>query len=186
VALTRRARAVASARRPAEKWHDILLFVGAGLVIGGFVTDVLGAASVGIALMAYELGRRTTEPDRAYMEGFTDGLTAADTLATLDGRPAQDVRRLPDGPDLPAPGAPDGRVEPRQRPHREPVEVPLDWDALAGVALGDRPARPLPGAFVDEPIRTGPRPPSFPPVANADIRNLSFGGNGTDRTSAGG
>jgi hypothetical protein len=186
MALNRRARAVAEATPPNQTFHDVILFVGAGFVLGGALAPNLAAVGIGLAMLAYELGRRLVNPERAYMEGFTDGLTAADTLAALDRGTAQDVRRVLDGLDLPTPGAPDGGTRPRQRAHREPVEQPLDWNTLAGVALGDRPARPLPGAFVDEPITTGPRPPNFPPLPTTFNGDFSASGDGTDRASTGG
>lgn len=179
--LARRSRAVAEARPPDRWFHDIFLAASGGLVLAGAALGEQGLVAAGVAGVAYQLGRRLVNPERAYMEGFTDGLAAADTIATLDGRPAQDIRRVPPSPELPPPGAADGGTEPRQRAAPRPVEQPLDWNALAGIALGDRPARPSRGAFVDEPVRSGPRPPDFPPVVTADFLNLPAGGDGTAR-----
>jgi len=184
MSLARRSRAVATARPRHAVLDDVQLAAGVALVGLGVLPITIAPylLTLGLVALAYQLGKRLVSPERSYMEGFTDGLTAADSLAAIGAGDQGVVPVLPASVVEPDPRVPDGGTRQSQRFARSPVEQPLDFAAVAGVTFEDRHARPSTGTYVDEPIRSGPRPPDFPPVpANTTFGDFSAGRNGETR-----
>lgn len=100
MSLERRTRAVAGAGHQRETLRWVLAAVGIVAVVLGAEFHVVGVVA-GAFLLGWVLGNIATSADRAYMEGFSDGIVTAETLGADEagpGRPRADLRTLPPGP----------------------------------------------------------------------------------------
>jgi len=166
--LAAKTRQVARQRRGGSGWHDAQLFAGLLAIAAGFVTagdSRLGVPCLvlGVAAVAYQLGSRLIEPDRYYLEGFSDGLVAADQLGAAFGAAGtSDLGRVPKGTGQPDPGAVDEPAGDDQQPARRrarPEDV-LD-PALITIVGGLGPARALLDEEGNPTLADGPRRSPF-------------------------
>lgn len=177
--LADRTAAVAGARGDHDRDPYLLLAGLAALALGAWA-DMLPVAVIGAAAVAWNF---RPEQERAYLEGFADGLKYIDEaddpgLAPGPGLDRADLRRLPegageddragaDGPRQPAGGAAAG---PGPEPDlRSAFGLPQPEPRLARPALG---ADGQPVATADGPTRSG-----FPviPAATESVGPISIG-----------
>lgn len=173
---------------PSDHWPRVavvgvgLALAGGGVAIGAPLLGIVGGLCIGLTF--------SREPDRYYLEGFSDGLSMAPELAGAD-----DARRR--GGPAPAP-EPRESVDERaldDAGRDEPAPVGAGPFADLGAALGipesaryPRVARGIDG----EPIvlraggADGPRPSSFPAIEPArPARPARSAGRGEARRGAG-
>jgi hypothetical protein len=152
VSLSRRVAAVAEA---GEGRETLRLLVSAGAIVAfaaGAYADAWPVALGGAFALGWALGTITSNVDRSYMEGFSDGLVTAATEPESAG-PRADVRGVPGGPVAHERAGADGTGDeagPDDRgPEPESVRVrafagPLDGPGLPRPALTPE-GEPTPG-----------------------------------------
>lgn len=182
MSLAKRTRAVAEAGQSRGLVRLVVAGLGV-LAIGlGVQDDLLGTTIAGALALGYTIGEMGAEPDRRYMEGFSDGLVIAPELDAADrdeaARPARRPQPDPDVRGLPGDTVEDvaARVDAAfDRPVREARgRVTIDpgtADLRAAFALADGPRQPgAPIAPDGSPIAlSGPRASSFPAIPEATI-----------------
>lgn len=176
--LAQRTRAVAKAGEGREYDRLIVISIGLALVAGGQQWAINGATWFGLGLVGWVVGTLSVNTDRSYMEGFSDGLVAADELADQDAkRPARPARR-PE-PDRDLRGLSDSPLDDDDRPADDALSgarraatgsVSLDPNGadIAG-AFGVQPVPRQPGPSfapdgVPAGVSSGPRRSSFPDI----------------------
>lgn len=177
-------RSSAVARAGARRELGRLAAAAVGILVAGvgFAVSSPALAAFGGILLGVAIGQMALNPERLFMEGFSDGLIAAPELdARLGAAPARgragppaDVRRLPGGPPPDDPGAAGGAGGFDRGDAPDPVDRGLDPRTIAAVVGVDAgPGLPRPAsdavAIDARALSQGPGRSRFPAIPAAHV-----------------